>query len=93
MRKESNEMILDQEHSIKKLDKDHKEYMQLEEKKEDEEMVKSIVRINNLNNSFSIETKQVMELQKEEDEIFKKFNTGKIKSSGEIVDFYNDIVI
>jgi hypothetical protein len=47
---------------------------------------------NNLNNSLTLE-QPLKDLQKHENTLFKRFNTNKIKSTGEILDYFNDIII
>jgi hypothetical protein len=70
--------------------------MQLEEKKEDEDTIKTIINNKstiNGNNSLTMEAIPPKDLQKEDSENLQRFNTNKVISTAEIMEYYNDIII
>jgi hypothetical protein len=69
------------------------DYVQLEERKEDEDETIKNQKTNNLNNSEILESQVAKDLEKDDEALFKKFNTGHIRKTIDIKDFYNDIDI
>jgi hypothetical protein len=71
--------------------------MQLEERKEEEdETIKTIVNnksSNFLNNSLTVEAVPPKDLQIEDSDGLKRFNTNKVISTGEIMEYYNEDII
>ena len=85
-------MILSNIRHVNKSDINN-DYMQLEERKEDEDEAIKNQKTNNLNNSEILESQVPKDLEKDDEAFFKKFNTGHIKKSTDIDGIYNNIDI
>jgi hypothetical protein len=79
-------MAISRIHPTNRSDIQNTEYMKLDE----EEIIKP--KIDNMNNSHIVES-QAKDLEKDDEMLFKKFNTDKLKKSSNIDEYYNDIDI